>query len=202
MMTLSQLRDLIKEIYSKKLTIDQKCLVSKKPWKTYEQHVQDTLKSKFGLKSLIFESMFSLLMSLKYYQEKDNDIAVFLYILRNECDEEFRFSQNQIWKTLKELLRIFIYEFQPFSQQKQIEQVLSTKIQGHISSREVVEIINYLYNKKDSEEILARIEQCWTTYVEDESSLSTWQEIYIHEELQKKKKIKYKDFEKIVLDYV
>lgn len=115
--------------------------------------MQDILKTKFGLKPLIFESMFSLLMSLKYYQDKDNDIAVFLYILRNECDEEFRFSQNQIRKTLKELLRIFIYEYHPNATQSHIVNILESKLRSYVTSKEVTEIINYLYNKQDAEEI-------------------------------------------------
>lgn len=199
MMTLSQLRDQLKEIYSQKLKVDQKCLVSKKPRKTLEQHLQDILKTKFGLKSQIFESMFSLLMSLKYYQEKDNDIAVFQYILRNECDEEFRFSQNQVRKTLKELLRIFIYEYHPNSQQSQIVQILDKKVNGYISMKESTEIVNYLYNNQDADEILARMD--YVTYVDSETTLTTRKEIYMHEERERKKKIKYKMFEKTVLDY-
>jgi hypothetical protein len=48
---------------------------------------------------------------------------------------------------------------------------------------------------------MARIEPCWTTFTDCDTGLTTRQEIYLHEELQKKKKIKYRDFEKIVLDY-
>jgi hypothetical protein len=70
-----------------------------------------------------------------------------------------------------------------------------------VSSKEVVEIVNYLYNKQDAEAIMARIEPCWTTFTDCDTGLTTRQEIYLHEELQKKKKIKYRDFEKIVLDY-
>lgn len=41
----------------------------------------------------------------------------------------------------------------------------------------------------------------WVTYVESDTNLTTRQEIYIHEEQQRKKKIKYREFEKVVLDY-
>ena len=34
------------------------------------------------------------------YSKDDNDIAVFGKILRNECDEEFRFVQIQVKNTI------------------------------------------------------------------------------------------------------
>ena len=140
-------------------------------------------------------------MSLKYYQDKDNDIAVFLYILRNECDEEFRFSQGQIRKTLKELLKIFISEYHPYSQVSNIEKTMEKKLKNFITSKEATEIVNYLYCKEDSQEICSRFEHNWTYYVNEKNSQNTRQELYIYEDANKKKKIKYKDFEKIILDF-
>ena len=50
-MTMTQLKDLIKEIYTTKLVVDQKSLLSKRPRKTLEQHVLYHL-IKIGLKEL------------------------------------------------------------------------------------------------------------------------------------------------------
>lgn len=49
------------------------------------------LNQKYGLKSLILEWASCIINALKKYGNDDNDVAVFGKILRNECDEEFRF---------------------------------------------------------------------------------------------------------------
>ena len=43
------------------------------------------------------------------YSKEDNDVAVFGKILRNECDEEFRFVQIQVKNTIQELLKVIIH---------------------------------------------------------------------------------------------
>jgi len=65
--------------------------------------------------------------------------------------------------------------------------------------KESTEIVNYLYNNQDADEILARMD--YVTYVDSETHLTTRKEIYMHEERERKKKIKYRMFEKTVLDY-
>jgi len=52
------------------------------------------LNQKYGLKNLIIEWATSIINALKKYAGEDNDVAVFGKILRNECDEEFRFVQT------------------------------------------------------------------------------------------------------------
>lgn len=52
------------------------------------------LNQKYGLKNLIIEWATSIINALKKYAAEDNDVAVFGKILRNECDEEFRFVQT------------------------------------------------------------------------------------------------------------
>jgi hypothetical protein len=42
---------------------------------------------------LIIEWAGAIIAGIKKYQAEDNDVAVFGKILRNECDEEFRFVQ-------------------------------------------------------------------------------------------------------------
>jgi len=51
------------------------------------------LNQKYGLKSLIIEWATAIINGIALYAKEDNDIAVFGKILRNECDEEFRFVQ-------------------------------------------------------------------------------------------------------------
>lgn len=56
-----------------------------------EQHMYCFLNQKYGLKNLIIEWATAIINGIALYAKEDNDIAVFGKILRNECDEEFRF---------------------------------------------------------------------------------------------------------------
>lgn len=49
------------------------------------------LNQKYGLKGLIIEWAGTIINGLKTYIKEDHDIALFGKILKNECDEEFRF---------------------------------------------------------------------------------------------------------------
>ena len=46
---------------------------------------------RFGLRNIIIEQASAVIYGIKTYSKDDNDVAVFGKILRNECDEEFRF---------------------------------------------------------------------------------------------------------------
>lgn len=106
MLTKKQLKELITDIYASKLKCDQKYIESKLPRETMEQHMYTYLNTKYGLKSLIIEWATAIINGIKKYSSADNDIAVFGKILRNECDEEFRFVQSQVKTTVKELLKV------------------------------------------------------------------------------------------------
>ena len=54
-LTLRQLKDAIAEIYDSKSKFDEKCLESKMPRETMEQHMYTFLNQKYGLRSLIIE---------------------------------------------------------------------------------------------------------------------------------------------------
>lgn len=49
------------------------------------------LNQKYGLKTLIIEWATAIINGIKKFSKDENDVAVFGKILRNECDEEFRF---------------------------------------------------------------------------------------------------------------
>lgn len=107
-LTLKQLKDFIEEIYESKVKFDQKALENKLPKETMEQHMYTYLNQKYGLKSLIIEWATSIINGIRKFSLEDNDVAVFGKILRNECDEEFRFVQKQVKNTISELLKVFL----------------------------------------------------------------------------------------------
>jgi len=105
-LTLKQLKDFIEEIYESKLKFDQKSAECKLPRETMEQHMYTFLNQKYGLKSLIIEWATSIINGIRKFSQEDNDVAVFGKLLRNECDEEFRFVQGQVKNTISELLKV------------------------------------------------------------------------------------------------
>jgi hypothetical protein len=105
-LTLKQMVDTIDEIYDSKLKCDQKYIESKQARETMEQHMYTYLNTKYGLKNLIIEWATALVNGIKKFNSADNHVAVFGKILRNECDEEFRFVQAQVKTTISELLKV------------------------------------------------------------------------------------------------
>jgi len=88
---LKQLKDIINDIYSQKIKYDKKCRDSKLPIETMEQFMYTYLNQKYGLKALIIEWASTIIAGIKQYLNDDHEIALFAKILKNECDEDFRF---------------------------------------------------------------------------------------------------------------
>ena len=90
-LTLKQLRDTISDMYAQKVKFDKKCEENKMPRETMEQYMYTYLNQKYGLKNLIIEWAAAIINGIKSYLREDHDVALFGKILKNECDEEFRF---------------------------------------------------------------------------------------------------------------
>ena len=56
-----------------------------------EQYIYTYLNQKYGLKNLIIEWFAALINGIKIHYKDDHDIRLFGKIVKNECDEEFRF---------------------------------------------------------------------------------------------------------------
>ena len=87
-------------MYESKVKFDQKCEESKAPRETMEQYMYTFLNQKYGLKALIVEWAASIINGVKTHLRKDHDVTLFAKILKNECDEEFRFIQQHVKDTL------------------------------------------------------------------------------------------------------
>lgn len=82
------------------MKFDKKCEESRAPRETMEQYMYTYLNQKYGLKALIVEWAASIINAVKTYLRQDHDITLFAKILKNECDEEFRFIQLHVRDTL------------------------------------------------------------------------------------------------------
>jgi hypothetical protein len=75
-----------------------------------EQYMYTYLNQKYGLKTLIIEWASTIIHGVKTYLKDDHEVTLFGKILKNECDEEFRFIQMHVKDTLANLLKILVRE--------------------------------------------------------------------------------------------
>ena len=90
-LTLKQLKEAINDMYSWKVKFDKKCEENRLARETMEQYMYTYLNQRYGLKPLIIEWAAAIINAIKTYLKEDHDVALFGKILKNECDEEFRF---------------------------------------------------------------------------------------------------------------
>jgi hypothetical protein len=152
--SLKQLKDHIEGIYTSKLKFDQKCSAAHLPRETLEQHMYTYLNQRYGLKALIVEHASAIIKAVNKCSAQDNDVAVFGKILRNEVDEEFRFVQQQLKQTVKELLRVYLKGKHPMKRDSDIGEMLERRVNQtagvEVQEEEWTDIIKYMYNHQDS----------------------------------------------------
>lgn len=105
MLTLKQLKELIHDIYIQKQKYDEKCAATKLPRETMEQYMYSYLNQRYGLKNLIIEWTAAIVNGIKTYYTKDCDVQLFWKILRNECDEDYRFTHGEAKITIIGILK-------------------------------------------------------------------------------------------------
>jgi hypothetical protein len=173
-----------------------------------EQHMSNYLNKKYGLKNLVVEWGSSIVASIKKYSNKDNDVAVFGKILRNECDEEFRLVQIQVKETVAELLKMNIKNRFPLKNSNDVMEMMTEKMNGHLFEEEWDEIVKYMYNEEDStllvDEIWKVIKAGWRNNASppNKGRLTREEAVLIREkERMMKNRILYNDFLKVLLDF-
>ena len=207
-LTLRQLKEIIEEIYLSKTKYDERCLMNKMPRETMEQHMYNYLNTKYGLKSLILEWASTIVASIKKHATKDNDVAVFGKILKNECDEEFRMVQLQVKETVQELLRMNLKNKNPMRNSSDIQDMINERISGYLYQEEWNFIILYMYNEEDSAYLTQEIskaikrKQHLNVLTPPKGKLSR-EEVILLKEKEKliKTRVLYKDFMKVLLDF-
>jgi len=80
------------------------------PVETMEQFMYTYLVQKYGLKSLIVEWATAIINGVRAYSREDHEVALFARVLKNECDEEFRYIQVHVKNTLEQVLKAVLRE--------------------------------------------------------------------------------------------
>ncbi|KPI86658.1 hypothetical protein ABL78_4273 [Leptomonas seymouri] len=158
-LSLKQLKEVIEGIYTSKTRYDEKCRQSQLPRETMEQHMYTYLNQRYGLREIILEWATAIAQAVRRYAAEDNDVAVFGKVLRNEVDEEFRFVQQHVRETVKELLRLQIRTKRPLSGAAEVKRALQESMNGTVREDEWKAIVKYMYNATDAALITSMIHQ-------------------------------------------
>jgi hypothetical protein len=150
---------LIADIYACKIKFDKKCEALKQPRETMEQYMYTYLNQKYGLKPLIIEWAVSIINGIKTYLRDDHDVSLFGKILKNECDEEFRFIQAHVKDTLSSLLKALIKDRHPLKSEGEVSRMHEAVIAGNIEEWAWRRIIEKMYDPRDYEILEARFNQ-------------------------------------------
>lgn len=174
-LTLKQLKDTIQDMYSQKIKFDKKCEDSRMARETMEQYMYTYLNQKYGLKTLIIEWATALINGIQLHYNEDHEVTLFGKILKNECDEEFRFIQMHVKDTLNNLLKVLLKDKYPFKGENDINKMLDLIQQGIIEEWMWRRIIEKMYDPQDSqvleERFLQQIEYRENNYSTNTSNL-------------------------------
>lgn len=111
-------------MYAQKIKFDKKCADNHVPKETMEQYMYTYLNQRYGLKNLIVEWAAAIINGIKTYGRQDHDIALFGKILKNECDEDFRFIQVHVKDTLISLIKVMVKDKYPFKTEAEVNKML------------------------------------------------------------------------------
>ncbi len=148
-LTKKMLLEIIEEIYTSKEQFDRKCLESKMPRETMEQHMYSYLNQKYGLKNLIIEWATSIINGIRMFSPEDSEICLFGKILRNEIEEETRVVLQKMKSTFAELLVYFLKAKHPLKSNAEIKEIALSKQSGLLNEDEWKGIIYYLHDKNE-----------------------------------------------------
>jgi len=94
---------------------------------------------------------------VKTYIKEEHDVALFAKILKNECDEDFRFIQMHVQDTLINLVKVMLKDKQPLKSEKDIQKMLDNIEKGRIDDWMWLKILEKMYEERDGQILQERI---------------------------------------------
>ncbi|OWZ21851.1 hypothetical protein PHMEG_0003527 [Phytophthora megakarya] len=158
-LSLKQLVDVISCVYSSKAKYDTRATNSGAPRETMEQHMYTYLNTRFGLPKLIVDYASAVWKAAEHFARHENDVAVFVALLRNRLDEGFLEIKRKLQSALVELLRAFFSARYPMKQGKAIASLVQNRLDGLIHEEEWRNILTYLYEPQDSAKLMRLVQQ-------------------------------------------
>ena len=117
-----------------------------------ENFLYTYLNNKYGLKNLIIEWAVAIVNGIVKHASQDHDVRLFGKILKNECDEEFRFIQMHVRETLTSLVRVMLRDRFQFKGEREIQRM----VDGICTGGGVIEewmwrrVIDKMYDAEDA----------------------------------------------------
>lgn len=187
-LTMNQLKETIHDIMVSKKANDKKNDELDLPRETTEQHMYTYLSKKYGLKSLVIEWATSIVDSIKNYQNQDSIVCLFAKFLKNECDEEFYWVQQNVKVTMKDLMITYFKVKSPQTQIDELKKKVDEILKGTITRGECHDLIKHIYATNDQKVVSAELD---LFCAKDNLSL-TYGKDY---------KLRFRDYEDIILKY-
>ena len=132
-----------------------KCEEGRQAKETMEQYMYTYLNQRYGLKNLIIEWAAAIITGIKQFSKDDHDVALFGKILRNECDEEFRFIQQTVRETVFALLRAVLREKYPTKSEETLQRMQEEVFLDSIEKWQWKKIIEKMYDEEDYRQLEA-----------------------------------------------
>ena len=108
------------------------------------------LNQKYGLKPLIVEWAAAIINGVKTYIKEEHEVALFAKILKNECDEDFRFIQVHVKETLLNLVKVMLKGKYSLKSEKEIQRMLDAIEKGKIEDWMWLKILEKMYEERDA----------------------------------------------------
>jgi hypothetical protein len=156
---LKQLRDTIADIYQCKVKFDKKCEENRQPKETMEQFMYTYLNQKYGLKALVVEWASAILNGVKQHTGEDHEVTLFDKVIKNECDEEFRFIEAHFKETMYQSLKTILKEKYFFKIESEIAKLADSIVIGASALEDWMwrKLIERLCDTTDSEAVSAKL---------------------------------------------
>lgn len=161
-LSLKCLREFLDRIYESKFSATNRLAqgTGNTPIETMEMHLYGYLEKKYGLRSIAAEQAGAVLLAVDKYATEDSFVNVFHKTFRNEVEEDFWLVQQELMKSIRDLMLVQIMSRYPTKDQATLVTLLDQKINdGWVTEDEWNDMINYLYNNTDSTAICAMLKR-------------------------------------------
>ena len=108
---------------------------------------------------MIVEWVDSIIKAVKTYIKEEHDVELFAKILKNECDEDFRFIINHVKETLLQLVKVMLKDKYPLKVEKDIQKMVETIEKGTIEEWMWMKILDKIYEERDAKVLQDRIRE-------------------------------------------
>lgn len=148
---------MITAVYASKAQHDARAAENREPTETMEQHLYAFLGRRYGTRSVVMEWASAIFRAIQKNAALEADVGVFGKILQNTLAESFPAVQDTLRDTVQQLLRTQLEQRHPQRPQAELEALWRARAKCGVPLAECEEVVRYMYNERDSAEVLARL---------------------------------------------